>query len=117
MGGLVFDDFRPSLLVLATAISQPAKGRITIDAGYKAFATDHEAPVLRDIEGVTYRWAGDEHGILQFKDPSREIAVGDKVLLIASHCDPTVNLYDHCHPFRGEMVRELWPIAARGRSQ
>jgi D-serine deaminase-like pyridoxal phosphate-dependent protein len=116
-GGPVFDDFRPSLLVLATAISQPTKGRITIDAGYKAFATDHEAPVLRDIEGVTYRWAGDEHGILQFKDPSREIKVGDKVLLIASHCDPTVNLYDHCYPFRGGTVKELWPIGARGRSQ
>jgi D-serine deaminase-like pyridoxal phosphate-dependent protein len=115
--GPIFDDFRPSLLVLATAISQPTKGRITIDAGYKAFATDHEPPVLRDIEGVTYRWAGDEHGILQFKNPSRGIELGDKVLLIASHCDPTVNLYDHYFPFRGETVKELWPIGARGRSQ
>jgi len=113
----VFDDFRPSLLVLATAISQPAKGRITIDAGYKAFATDHEAPELRDIDGVSYRWAGDEHGILQFKNPSRRIEVGDKVLLIASHCDPTVNLYDHFYPFRSDTVKELWPIGARGKSQ
>ena len=113
----VFDDFRPSLLVLATAISQPAKGRVTIDAGYKSFATDHEPPELRDIDGVSYRWAGDEHGILQFKNPSRRIEVGDKVLLIASHCDPTVNLYDHFYPFRSETVRELWPIAARGKSQ
>ncbi len=115
--GAVYDDFRPSLLVLATAISQPAEGRITIDAGYKAFATDHDSPVLRDIEGVSYRWGGDEHGILQFKNPSRRIEVGDKVLLIASHCDPTVNLYDHFYPYRSETVTELWPIAARGRSQ
>ena len=79
--GAVYDDFRPSLLVLATAISQPAEGRITIDAGYKAFATDHDSPVLRDIEGVSYRWGGDEHGILQFKNPSRRIEVGDKVTL------------------------------------
>lgn len=115
--GPVFDDFQPSLLVLATAISQPAKGRITIDAGYKSFATDQETPRLRDIEGVSYRWAGDEHGILQFNNPSQEIEIGDKVLLIASHCDPTVNLYDHYYPFRDETVTELWPIAARGRSQ
>lgn len=113
----VFDDFRPSLLVLATAISQPAKGRITIDAGYKAFATDQDPPQLLDIQGVSYRWGGDEHGILQFKEPSRGIEIGDKVLLIAPHCDPTVNLYDHYYPYRDERVSEKWPIAARGRSQ
>lgn len=114
---VVFDDFRPSLLVLATAISQPVEGRITIDAGYKSFATDNDLPVLRDIDGVSYRWGGDEHGILQFKNPSQRIEVGDKVLLIASHCDPTVNLYDHFYPYRNEQVTELWPIAARGKSQ
>ena len=27
------------------------------------------------------------------------------------------NLYDHYYPFRGETVEEIWPIAARGRSQ
>ena len=115
--GPVFDDFQPSLLVLATAISQPAEGRITVDAGYKAFATDHETPQLRDIQGVSYRWAGDEHGVLEFKNPSRRVEIGEKVLLIASHCDPTVNLYDHYYPYRDERVTELWPIAARGRSQ
>lgn len=115
--GPIFDDFQPSLLVLATAISQPVPGRITIDAGYKAFATDQEPPELRDIQGVSYRWGGDEHGILQFRDPSRQIQIGDKVLLLASHCDPTVNLYDQFYTFRGEEVEGIWPIAARGRSQ
>ena len=98
-------------------LASPRKGGSRSNAGYKAFATDHDSPVLRDIEGVSYRWGGDEHGILQFKNPSRRIEVGDKVLLIASHCDPTVNLYDHFYPYRSETVTELWPIAARGRSQ
>ncbi len=117
--GPVYDDFRPSLLVLATAISQPAKGRITIDAGYKAFATDQEPPDPLSLPGVSYRWAGDEHGVLEFRDPRGpgEVKLGDKVLLIASHCDPTVNLYDHYYPFRNERVEEMWPISARGRSQ
>lgn len=116
-GGPIFEDFRPSLLVMATAISQPRRGQITIDAGVKAFATDKQPPELLDIDGVTYRWAGDEHGILQLDDPSREIKLGDRILLIPSHCDPTVNLYDHLHPFREDRVAELWPIAARGCSQ
>jgi D-serine deaminase-like pyridoxal phosphate-dependent protein len=117
--GAVYDDFRPSLFVLATAISQPAQGRITIDAGYKAFATDQEPPDPLSLPGVSYRWAGDEHGVLEFRDPRgpAEVNLGDKVLLIASHCDPTVNLYDHYYPFRNERVEEMWPISARGRSQ
>ena len=116
-GGSIFDDFRPSLLVLATAISQPVRGRITLDAGYKAFATDQEPPELLEVTGVPYRWGGDEHGILEFKAPSREIRLGDKLLLIASHCDPTVNLYDRFYAFREEQVEEIWPVAGRGRSQ
>ena len=115
--GSVFDDFPPSLFVLATAISQPVEHQITIDAGYKAFATDKAPPELRDIQGVTYRWGGDEHGILAFDEPSRTIALGDKLLLLTPHCDPTVNLYDHLHVMRGEDVAEVWPIAARGHSQ
>ncbi|MGH9320463.1 MAG: alanine racemase, partial [Vicinamibacteria bacterium] len=117
--GTVYDDFLPSLLVLATAISQPARGRITIDAGYKAFATDQEPPDPLDLPGVSYRWAGDEHGILEFRDARgpAEVSLGDKVLLIASHCDPTVNLYDHYYPFRNERVSEMWPISGRGHSQ
>ena len=115
--GPIFDDFAPSLFVLATAISQPVDGRITIDAGYKAFATDKAPPELRDIQGVTYRWGGDEHGILELTDPSKPIAVGDKVRLSIPHCDPTVNLYDHLHVARDGEVSELWPIAGRGRSQ
>ena len=115
--GAVYDDFQPSLFVIATAISQPIKGRITIDAGLKAFATDKMPPTLRDISGVTYRFAGDEHGVLEFKNPSKEIKVGDKVALLASHCDPTVNLYDQYHAYRGEQVEEIWPVAGRGRSQ
>lgn len=117
--GPIYDDFLPSLLVLATAISQPAKGRITIDAGYKAFATDQEPPDPLSLPGVSYRWGGDEHGILEFRDSRGpgEVKLGDKLLLIASHCDPTVNLYDHYYPFRNERVEEMWPISARGHSQ
>lgn len=115
--GTVFDDFRPALFVLATAISQPVPGSMTLDAGFKAFATDAELPELRDVRGVEYGWGGDEHGILRFVAPDRKISIGDKLLLVTSHCDPTVNLYDHYWPVRGGRVTEIWPIAARGCSQ
>jgi D-serine deaminase-like pyridoxal phosphate-dependent protein len=115
--GPVFDDFEPALFVLTTAISQPVAGQITVDAGYKASATDHQPPEPWGIGQVTYRWAGDEHGILTLTRPSRPIKIGDHVLMVASHCDPTVNLYDSYWVCSGERVVAQWPVAGRGMSQ
>lgn len=115
--GVVFDDFEPALFILCTAISQPVCGEITVDAGYKASATDHQPPEPWGVGEVSYRWAGDEHGILTLTRPSREIKVGDQLLMLASHCDPTVNLYDRYFVCRGDLVVGVWPVAGRGLSQ
>jgi len=110
----VYDDFKPALFVLSTAVSQPVQGFITIDAGYKAAAADHQPPQPWNLGDVSYQWAGDEHGILTLTNPRREVRVGDKIRLIVSHCDPTVNLYDRFHVCRGDQVVDVWPIVARG---
>ena len=116
--GDVFDSFEPALFVLATAISQPVKEAITVDAGGKAFAYEPKSgPEFRHLDGLLYHYGGDEHGIVQFLDDRRPLKLGQKAQLIVSHCDPTVNLYDVIHPFRDGVVTELWPIDARGRSQ
>ena len=112
-----FNTFEPSLFVLVTAISKPQQRLITVDAGFKSFASDKMVPEFRDVEGVIYHWGGDEHGIIQLTNPSREISLGDKLPMLTPHCDPTVNLYDYYYPVRDGKVEELWPIAARGRSQ
>ena len=121
--GAVFDAFEPSLFVLATAISQPAPDRITVDAGYKAFANEPNAkPEFADLDGLEYHYGGDEHGIVGFTAEPHALQRGDKARLLVSHCDPTVNLYDRIHLYRGEAgldgeITDVWAIAARGRSQ
>ncbi len=112
-----FDDFEPSLFVLVTAISKPQDRLITVDAGFKCLASDKDAPQFRDVEGVTWHWGGDEHGIIALENPSRTLALGDKLEVLTPHCDPTVNLHDYYFPYRNGMVEEIWPIAARGCSQ
>ncbi len=114
----IFDAFEPSLFVLATAISQPVRDRITVDAGYKAFANERNSrPEFRSLEGLEYYYGGDEHGIVTFTTDARPLQVGDKAQLIISHCDPTVNLYDYYHIVQDNHVKQLWPISARGCSQ
>ncbi|MGV0034851.1 MAG: alanine racemase, partial [Candidatus Azotimanducaceae bacterium WSBS_2022_MAG_OTU7] len=111
-----FLDFGVSLYVLVTAISQPQSRLITVDGGFKSFASDKMVPEFRDVEGVTFHWGGDEHGIVQLDNPSLNIQLGNKLPMLTPHCDPTVNLHDFYFPYRDGLVHEIWPITARGFS-
>ena len=113
--GAVYEDFQPALTVLATVISKNHDDRATTDAGLKAFATDRKfGPEVVGVQGVEYRFGGDEHGILQWESPSREIRLGEKLEMLVPHCDPNVNLYDRIFCVRGDQVREVWKVTARG---
>lgn len=115
--GTEYRDFAQALTVVATVISR-RPGVAIVDAGYKAFATDRPfTPVPIDLPGVTYAWAGDEHGRLDLSQTDCDVKVGDRVRFVPPHCDPTVNLYDVIHALRGDIIEGVWPIAARGKSQ
>ena len=107
-------NFVQSLFILSTVMSRPNSERAILDAGLKSIAVDSGLPVTvrKDIE---YTNASDEHGILQARGASN-ISLGQKVLLIPGHCDPTVNLHDWIITFRKNVVEDIWPIEARGAS-
>jgi len=111
-----FDDFEVALQVAATAISQPRDGTITVDGGFKSFASDTVAPAPLSLPDTEYRFAGDEHGVLLLGAPTQEPLLGTVQRFITPHCDPTVNLYDWYWICRDGKAIELWPIAARGCS-
>jgi 3-hydroxy-D-aspartate aldolase len=113
--GAVYDDFAPSLTVMATVISKSYPDRATTDAGIKAFATDRVklTPEIKGIDGVTMGYGGDEHGILTLNNPSRDLKIGDRVEFIVPHCDPNVNLYDRIYCVRGEKVVDVWRTVGR----
>ncbi len=116
--GPVYRDFRNSLFVITTVVSKPSDESAVVDGGFKAFATDKPfTPQLRDLEGVSYSWGGDEHGVLNLTSASRPVKLGDRLEFLATHCDPTVNLYDQIYALRGDQVEAVWKIAARGKSQ
>jgi D-serine deaminase-like pyridoxal phosphate-dependent protein len=108
---IIGNDFAPAMTVLTTVISTSHKDRVTVDGGYKAFATDRPfGPEAVDLDGVRWQWGGDEHGILFLDNPSRKIRLGDPIEFVPPHCDPTVNLYDRIYAIRGERVEEVWPV-------
>ena len=108
--------FESALTVFAGVISRPAPNRVILDAGWKAISGDGGMPAAIDYPDAVFRFAGDEHGELTFAADS-PLAVGDKVALMPSHCDTTVNLHDRFIVTRDGEVADVWEIAARGRSQ
>ncbi len=112
----LFDDFEISLSVLTTAISRPTTRAVTLDGGYKAFASDSVNPEPLDVAEGRFRFAGDEHGVLILPEGHQEPLLGSVQRFVAPHCDPTVNLHDAYWVHRDGMVVERWPISARGCS-
>ena len=107
-----------SLSVLATVISRPTATRAVVDAGLKALSNDSGDAAPKDLAGVTYHHGGDEHGILTWNAGSTpELQVGDKIELLPSHCDTTINLFDRYFAFRGDDLEAIWDVSTRGKTQ
>lgn len=106
-------EFANALTVLSTVVSRVHPERAVIDVGYKAASTDSGMPVVKGMPEVSYSPGGDEHGKLALTG-GHALKVGDKVELIPSHCDTTINLYDWYYVVRDERVEAVWPIAGRG---
>lgn len=104
--------FDHALFVLATVMSVRGD-RATLDAGLKAFSTDSGLPAPA-FPGWRVMNVSDEHLVLHRAGDGPSLALADKVLLIPSHCDPTVNLHDWLVAVRQETVEGVWPVEARG---
>jgi D-serine deaminase-like pyridoxal phosphate-dependent protein len=117
LGGDGLTPYETALFVDARVISANTPGMATIDAGFKALATDGGPPTIVGgaPSGAVYAFMGDEHGAVFA--PDADFALGSAVALAVPHCDPTVNLYDFYHVVRGDTLVDIWPVTARGRSR
>jgi 3-hydroxy-D-aspartate aldolase len=110
--------FEHALFVLATVMSRPNPQLAVVDAGLKASSVDSGMPALWQRPGLEYTHASDEHGWVEFAKAGAAGAamptLGDKLLLVPGHCDPTINLYDWYVCVRKGVVEALWQITARG---
>jgi len=111
--------FEPALRLLTTVVSTNHEGFVTVDAGLKSLYRDGGKPqvIVPANSALAYDWFGDEYGRVTCPDPSALPRLGTVLELVTSHCDPTVNLFDHYFLARGESVTGTWPIDLRGCSQ
>jgi D-serine deaminase-like pyridoxal phosphate-dependent protein len=114
-----FASFEPALRLLTSVVSGNQKGFVTVDAGLKSLYRDGGIPQIIGPEyaGMEYAWFGDEYGKVTCLDGIEAPSIGTILELVTSHCDPTINLFDHFYLTRESEVVGIWPIDLRGCSQ
>ncbi|OQD93189.1 hypothetical protein PENSOL_c034G11467 [Penicillium solitum] len=105
-----------SLTILSTVLSKQGPRSVTIDSGLKSLTTDSGLAECKDPR-YTYGVLGDEHGSLSWEEGTPALSVGDRVEMVPSHIDPTVNLHDFYYAYRGGVIEEIWPVDSRGKVQ
>jgi D-serine deaminase-like pyridoxal phosphate-dependent protein len=114
--GSVGVPFEQAFTVLGTVVSRPSSDRCVADCGHKSMTKDHGLPAVKGIAGATVTALNDEHATLALP-ASSTLSIGDRIQLIPSHTDPTVNLHDVFYAVDGDRVVGVWPIAARGYAE
>lgn len=109
--------FEPALTVLTTVVSRPTPERVIVDAGWKSASVDSGLPVVKGRPDLLFEFAGDEHGRITAPGRVLDLRPGDRVELLPSHCDTTINLYDEYVVASSGVVEAVWPVATRGKSQ
>src|SRR3954454_15322458 len=107
--------FELALACRTTIVSRNGT-RAVCDAGLKALSAEYGLPRALDpsIEAVGL---ADEHTTLKLA-PGSDLRVGDAILLIPAHVDPTVNLHAALHAVEGDGTVHRWPVeAARTAAQ
>ena len=110
----VRSDLECALTLMTTVLRR--RGRLLItDAGMKALSHEFGMPEGADLP-LRCVALSEEHGhVLIDEDAELELGPGDRIELLPSHGDTTINLHETYAIVRDSRVEESWPIIARGR--
>ncbi len=113
-----------AFMVHATIVSRPTDDRAVMDAGSKTLSSDLVAPavgpgygLLIDYPEAVVERLNEEHGVIDLARCARKPALGERVRIVPNHVCVVTNLHDRVAVSRDGECLELWPVAARGRTQ
>jgi D-serine deaminase-like pyridoxal phosphate-dependent protein len=102
--------FEQALFCRATVVSRRGD-RLVLDAGLKALSAEYGMPRSAD-ESFEVESLADEHAVARVGSDV-PLGVGDGVLVVPAHVDPTVNLHAVLHVIGEDGVVEIWPVDGR----
>ncbi len=110
-------DFEIALSLMTTIISHPTEEKYILDTGSKSLSNDMGMPELIEAPGAVIDAMHEEHVRILWKNPTRNLKIGDKLECYPSHGCTTINLHDCCYLIRNDIVEAVWQMGARGASQ
>ncbi|MGE5198544.1 MAG: D-TA family PLP-dependent enzyme [Rhodospirillaceae bacterium] len=109
-------DFLVAAVLVGRVVSKPAPGKVCLDLGTKAVASEMPQPRVSLLGIQDFRIAGhnEEHLVIEPPDAGA-FQPGDVVYGIPVHICPTVARYESASVVEGGRCTGTWQIAARGR--
>jgi D-serine deaminase-like pyridoxal phosphate-dependent protein len=109
-------DFLNAAVLLARVVSHPAPGRLCLDLGHKAVASEMPHPRVRifGLEDATFPTHSEEHLVVE-TPRAAEFPVGTVLYALPRHVCPTVALHEHAVVVRDGCAVDRWHVAARTR--
>jgi len=109
-------DFLNAAVLLARVVSQPAPGRLCLDLGHKAVASEMPHPRVKifGLEEATFPVHSEEHLVVE-TPRAAEFPVGTVVYALPRHVCPTVALHEEAVVVREGRATDRWRVAARQR--
>jgi D-serine deaminase-like pyridoxal phosphate-dependent protein len=109
-------DFLNAAVLLVRVVSRPVPGRLCLDLGHKAVASEMPHPRVRifGLEDATFPLHSEEHLVVE--TPRAEaFPVGTVLYCLPRHVCPTVALHEEAVVVRDGRAVDRWQVAARTR--
>ncbi len=109
-------DYLNAAVLLARVVSHPAPGRLCLDLGHKAVASEmpHPRVSIFGLEDATFPGHSEEHLVVE-TPRAAEFPVGTVVYAVPRHVCPTVALHEEAVVVRDGRAVDRWHVAARTR--
>jgi len=109
-------DFLHAGLVLTRIVSKPANGRLCLDLGHKAIASENPQPRVHFLNAPSARMLAhsEEHLVVEVDSPS-DWKIGDCWYGVPWHVCPTVALHAEAIVVGHGRATDRWRVAARER--
>jgi D-serine deaminase-like pyridoxal phosphate-dependent protein len=111
--------FLQAVFVIGTVISR-SNGWFVADVGLKSLGMDHGNPT---IPGASVWFCSDEHVTFSLRENMPTLAIGDRVVVVPAHVDPTVSQHEQMSIVEGRIdhgsrmeaqVVDTWAVDLRG---
>ena len=109
-------DFLHAALVMTRIVSKPGAGRLCLDLGHKAIASENPPPRVRFLNLPNARFVAhnEEHLVVEV-DSAENWRIGGCLFGVPRHVCPTVALHSGAVVVQGSRAADYWPIQARDR--